>query len=275
MTRPPAAKEEALYRIQVLERAFGILDLLAAEADLDLSEVAAGVGLHKSTAHRLLMVLEGERFVERSVASGKYRLGSRLIELGLAAVSRLDLYERARPYLRELVDQTGETAHLAVLRGGEVVSLINVESRRTVRTPSTVGTRSPAHCTSLGKALLAHAAPLEVEELIRQQGLKPYTRNTITSASRLRKELRLIRERGYAVDDEEREEGLRCIGAPVWDHSGTVVAAVSIAGPSFRIRKERIPALAVPVISAAAGLSAALGYQATSNSRRQGKRLAG
>ncbi len=267
------ANGQLVYRIQVLERAFGILGVLAEnKADMSLSELAAGVRLHKSTVHRLLMVLESERFVERNAASGRYRLGSRLIELGLAAVSRLDVYEIARPHLRALVDETGETAHLGVLRGGEVISLVNVESQRTVRTPSTVGRRSPAYCTSLGKAMLAYADAAEFDEFVRHHPLKPYTRKTIASVSQLRKELRLVRERGYAIDDEEREEGLRCIGAAVRDHSGAAVAAVSIAGPAFRIRTERIPELAPLVVRAAARISAALGYGALSDIRRCGNR---
>jgi DNA-binding IclR family transcriptional regulator len=266
-----AAIEFSPYRIQVLERAIALLEVLARQdSDLDLGELTSEAGLHKSTTHRLLRVLEQQRVVERNPASGKYRLGFKLIEFGLAALSRLDMYELARPYLRKLVDETGETAHLAVMRGGDVVSLVNIESSQTVRTPSTVGARSPAHCTSLGKAMLAHASAAQLEDYLRHHPLKPFTRNTITSVHRLKGELRLIRERGYAVDNEEREEGLRCIGAPVWDHSGHVVAAVSIAGPAFRIPQERVPALAASVMHTAASLSAALGYRAASNGHPPG-----
>lgn len=230
--------------------------------ELGLGELAAELGLRKSTAHRLVKVLEEERFVEKSASGVKYRLGSRLIELGRAAVSRLDLYALAQPHLHELVAATGETAHLAVLRDGEVVSVTNVESRQTVRTPATVGTRSPAHCTSLGKAMLANLPATQIDEFLRQRRLKAYTPKTITLPARFREELGLIKARGYAVDDEEREEGLRCIGAPVRDHAGAVVAAVSIAGPSYRIKAERTKALAVPVLRAAARISAALGFRA-------------
>ena len=251
-----------VYRVQVLDRVFQILDVMSAETSgITLTDIADRLKLHKSTAHRLMMVLESNRFVERDEGAGAYHLGSRLIELGLSAVSRLNVYEVARPHLRTLVKDTGETAHLAVLRQGEVVSLVNVESHQTLRTPTTVGTRTPAYCTSLGKAILAFAKSEQVEHLLRTRPLKPYTRKTITSGSRLKTELAAIRARGYAIDDEERETGLRCIGAPIWDSSGEVVAAVSIAGPVFRITETRIPTLSRTVMKIAGRISTSLGYR--------------
>jgi IclR family KDG regulon transcriptional repressor len=255
-------KKPHIYRVQVLDRAFQILDLLADEkSGVGLMEVAERLKLHKSTAHRLMMVLEWSRFVEKNSVSGKYHLGSRLMELGLSAASRLDVYEVAGPYLRALVKETGETAHLAVLRDGQVVSIVNVESSQTLRTPATVGTRTPAHCTSLGKAMLAFASQEHLDEFLHERKLEPYTRNTITSISRFKAELRAIRKRGYAIDNEEREQGLRCIGAPLRDSTGQVIAAISIAGPVFRIAEERIPALAGAVTRTAAAISASLGYR--------------
>ncbi|HMF79341.1 MAG TPA: IclR family transcriptional regulator [Bryobacteraceae bacterium] len=255
-------KKPQAYRVQVLDRAFQILNVLADEsAGIGLTDISARLKLHKSTVHRLITVLENSRFVEKNTVTAKYHLGSRLMELGLSAVSRLDVYEVAGPYLRELVKETGETAHLAVLREGQVVSLINVESSQTLRTPTTVGTRNPAHCTSLGKAMLAFTAQQQVEDFLQLELLKSYTRKTITSRVRFKAELAEIRARGYAVDDEEREPGLRCIGAPVWDSSGEVVAAISVAGPVFRITRSRISALSRTVMRIAAGISASLGYR--------------
>jgi len=256
-----AAKRAATYRIQVLDRAFGILDVLAdKDAGCGLAEVAGILKLHKATTHRLLMVLEGARYVERD-AAGRYRLGSRIMELGLSALSRLDVCEVARPHLRALVEKTGETAHLAVLRDAEMVSLIDVESRQTVRTPSVVGQRRPAYCNALGKAILAFLADEQVDEYLKGRVLKPYTPRTITSAARLRTELRMVHELGYALDDEEWETGLRCIGAPVRDSIGSVIAAISISGPSFRMDPERLEALGAAVVQAAAKISEALCYR--------------
>jgi len=252
------------YQVQVLDRALGILDLLAGEnPELGLSEVSELTGLHKSTVHRLLQVLERHRLIEKLALNGKYRLGLRLFELGSKAMAQFDLRERAQPYLKRLVLETGETAHICILDGDRMLSIANVESPRTLRTPSTVGHRTPLHCTSVGKALLAFLSEDEQIDLINQCELIDYTRHTITKPARLKAELKLIRQRGYALDDEEIEEGLRCVGAPVMDHSGRVVAAMSIAGPAFRLTDDRIPAVARSVIQAASELSVELGYEET------------
>jgi DNA-binding IclR family transcriptional regulator len=264
MPAPKAAKKPTVYRVQVLDRAVQILNLLADEhAGIGLMDIAERLKLHKSTVHRLVTVLETSRFVERNAVTAKYHLGSRLMEMGLSAASRLDVYEVAGPHLRELVKETGETAHLAVLREGQVVSLINVESSQTLRTPTTVGTRNPAHCTSTGKAMLAFAAPDQLEAFLQQETFPSFTRKTITSRVRFKTEMAEIQAKGYSIDDEEREPGLRCIGAPVWDSSGEVVAAISIAGPVFRITRSRLPALSRTVMKTAANISASLGYRNT------------
>ena len=258
---PQAIKTE-VYRSQVLDRTFQILDILAEDGlGQGVTELAEKLSLHKSTAHRLIMVLESGRYVERDSATGKYRLGSRIIELGLSALSRLDVYEIARPYLRNLVAESGETAHIGVMRNGEIVSIVNVESTQALRTPSTIGTRHAAHCSSLGKAILAFGTPEEVNSFLEGRTLEGYTRNTLTSPEAFRKEIDAVRRSGYAIDDEEREEGLRCIGAPVRSSSGEVIAAVSIAGPVFRITRDRTGALAAAVAKTADQISAALGYR--------------
>ena len=167
----PAVKPAFEYRIQVLDRVFSILDGLSEDGpESGISELTKRLGLHKSTVHRLLVVLEQNRYVEKSPLTGKYRLGSRLFELGIRALAKLL-----------------ETAH-GVLRG-EIISLLNVQSPRTLRTPSTVGRRSPAHCTSQGKAMLAFLSEAELDQFIEMQGLKSYTQNTITNASTLKRDL--------------------------------------------------------------------------------------
>jgi DNA-binding IclR family transcriptional regulator len=249
------------YRIQVLDRAFQLLDRLAENRDgLSLTELAARLELHKSTAHRLVMVLESNHAVERDFDSGKWCLGSRLTQLGMSALSRRTLYSASAAALSELVEETGETAHLGVIRDGEVVSLCHIESTHSVRTPISVGARTPVHCTSLGKAMLAFWTPLEAEAFLRGRVFKARTRKTITGASRLKQDLRAIRMRGYSIDDEEFEEGLRCIGAPVRDVSGAVIAAISIAGPIFRVTDNRIAAIGAAVSKAAKSVSNQLGH---------------
>jgi IclR family KDG regulon transcriptional repressor len=270
LDKPAGDKSEGApyeYRIQVLDRAIQILDNLEADrSGLGLSELAAKLGMHKSTLHRLIMVLESKRFIEREPDSGKYRLGPRLTQLGMSALARRDLYSAARPFMTSLVEKTGETAHMGVLREGEVVSLFNVESSQNLRTPVTVGARSPVHCSSLGKAMLAFLPPLEIEAFLRGRTFRAYTPHTITGGLRLKEDLRAIRRRGYSIDNEEREEGLRCIGAPVYDATGEVVAAVSIAGPGFRVTEGRVPEIGRAVCDAAALISANLGYNSIEHS---------
>ncbi|HUE81541.1 MAG TPA: IclR family transcriptional regulator [Pyrinomonadaceae bacterium] len=249
------------YKVQVLERSLGILELLCSDGpELSLIELSERLQLHKSTTHRLLGVLEQHRFIEKSSNNGKYRLGLKLFELGSKAIAHLDWREKARRHLQRLAFETGETAHLCILDDGEVLYLEKVEAPRTVRVPSIVGRRYPAHCGGAGKTLLAFQPEEEVGELVKRRGLKAYTRNTLTTPAQLREGLRRVREQGYAVDNEEFEEGLECIGAPIRDYSGRVVAAISIAGPTFRITEEKLPVLALTVMDVAKELSADLGY---------------
>lgn len=269
MAKPPVGVLEAdrdsrafPYRVQVLDRTLGILDVLAeARVEMGPAELAERLSLHKSTIHRLLRVLERHRFIRRNPNHGKYGLGMRLFELGSRAVAQLDLRERAEPFLRRLVGETGETAHVCVLEGTEMMSVANAEGPRTLRTPATVGRRTPVHCTSVGKALMAYLPERTIDELLARVRLTQYTRNTITTRAALKADLQRIRERGYAVDNEEIEEGLRCVGAPIRNYTGRVVAAMSIAGPVFRVTPERLPALARDVVIAARALSRDLGFK--------------
>jgi DNA-binding IclR family transcriptional regulator len=265
---------ESPYQVQVLDRALGILDSLSKDGpELGPAELSEKLDLHKSTVHRLLMVLERHGLIERGPQNGKYRLGMKLFELGSQAVAKLNLRERAQPYLERLVAETGETAHICVLNGDSMLSIINVESPHTLRSPSTVGQRTPLHCTSVGKTLLAFLPEDEAEQLIKKCELRRYTSRTLTTRARLKAELKLIRRRGYAMDNGEIEEGLRCLGAPVWDYSGKIVAALSIAGPAFRLTEVRIPAVSQAVLDAAKNLSQELGY--TQGLTQNGKRKQG
>jgi DNA-binding IclR family transcriptional regulator len=253
-------QQKPQYQVRVIDRVVAILDEIAhGSTELGDIELAKKLGLHKSTVHRLLAVLQRNGFVEREAGSTKYGLGWRIFELGMVAAARLDLIECARPYVAQLVGQTGETAHLGVLRQGRVVSLVNVESRYSVRTPATVGRHIPLHCTSQGKAILAFLPPDELALQLKNYAFTRHSPSTIVSKDRFLAELALIASRGYAVDNEEYEEGLRCIAAPVRDHSGGVMGAISIAGPTFRVSGSRIPALSRQVMRVAAGLSSALG----------------
>ncbi|HYY70513.1 MAG TPA: IclR family transcriptional regulator [Terriglobales bacterium] len=250
------------YRVQVLDRALAVLDALARTSESPtLAELSAELKLHKSTVHRLLMVLERHKLIERSTAGGRYRLGLKLFELGTRAVSHLDLRERARPLLERLMLETGETVHFGILDDTEIVYLDKVEPARSVRMASSIGRRNPAYCTAMGKVILAHLPEFQVEAIVRKHGLRAMTANTITSLAELKAELGAIRGRGYAVDYEEIEEGVRCVGCAVRDFSGAPVAAISVSGPAFRLTKEKIKRLAEPVREAANVLSLELGFK--------------
>lgn len=250
------------YQVQVLDRALAILQMLSAEGpDLSLGEISTKLELHKSTVHRLIMVLERHKFIERNSINGRLRLGLKLFELGTRAISHLDLRERARPILDRLVLETGETVHLGILDDTEVLYLEKVEPARSVRMTSSVGRRNPAYCTAMGKAIMAYMPEEQVEAIVRKHGLKALTANTITSFLELKTDLAAIRSRGYSIDNEEIEEGVRCVGCVVRDFSGGPIAAISVSGPAFRLAREKVKGLAQPVIAAAGALSAQLGFK--------------
>jgi DNA-binding IclR family transcriptional regulator len=253
------------YRVQVLDRAFAILDTLASTGPLAPSEISTRLKLHKSTVHRLLSVLEQNGYVDRDRVNGSYALGLKLIELGTRASARIDLCELAGPILDRLMEKTGETAHIGIMSQGAVISIADSEGYKTLRTPSTVGRRTPAHCSSQGKVLLAEMDPAQLRAFVRRNGLKAFTPVTIRRIGALERELFEVRRRGYAIDDQEFEEGLKCIGAPIRDRTGAVVAAISVAGPAMRLKLERMPRLIDAVLEAAARLSTALGYRQTTS----------
>ena len=263
---PHSKTDSSPYRVHVLDRALSILRLLCERpGDRSLAEVCAGLKLHKSTGHRLLTVLEQNRFVEKSPSTGRYRLGLRLFELGSKAIASLDLREQSRPHLNTVLHETEETVHFCLFDQGEVLYIEKMEPQRSVRMSSSIGRRAPAYCTAVGKAILSELPGAEVDAIVIRWGLRQMTKNTITTPEALAAELKIIRERGFAIDDEENEEGVRCVGAAVRDYLGRPVAAISVSGPAFRISKARVLIIAKPVMRAAAALSAELGYKSQSS----------
>jgi len=250
------------YQIQVVDRALALLEVLSHQGpDLTLVQISEMLKLHKSTAHRLLMVLERHRLIEKNSNTGKYRLGLKLFELGTKAIGQLDLRERARPYLERAVLDTGETVHLCVYDDGEVVYLDKVEPTRSVRLTSSVGRRNPAYCTSVGKAIMAFLPAEQVEIAAHKLGFRQLTRKTISNMLELRAELAKVRKLGYAVDNEENEEGVCCVGCPVWGFAPHPIAAISVSGPTFRMTTEKIPIVAQSIVQIANALSRELGMR--------------
>ncbi len=262
---PPEGTNSTLYRVQVLDRAVAIVNALAnVREDASLAELSELVHFHKSTVHRLVMVLERHRIIDRDPKTGRYRLGLKLFELGSAAVARFNVRDRARRHLEHLMYHTDETVHLCVLDQGEVLYLDKMEPTRSVRLSSSIGRRNPVHCTAVGKAILACLPEQEVDDIIRRHGLPRFTTRTITTPAEFKAELRSVREKGYAVDDEEHEDGVRCVAVVVLDHENHPAAAISVSAPSFRITMEKVPMLAEAVKEAAQTLSLEWGHQPAS-----------
>lgn len=261
----PVAVEDALPQgplpgAQVVDRVVDILEAFTRHGpDLGVSDVSRILGLKKATAHRLLVALRRRGLLAQDPLSRRYRLGLKLWELGVMATSQVDWVERVKPYLQQLTNQTGETSHLAVLSDGQVLYVEKVESPRSLRIPSQVGRRLPVHCTAVGKALVAFLPDEVLQSIVARHGLKPFTANTITDLDRLRSELAAARDRGYTTDNEEIEEGLACIGAPIRDYSAHVVAAISIAGPVSRVRSDRMGEHIRAVVGVAQAISKMLG----------------
>jgi len=250
------------YKVQVLDRALAIINALAASREQPtLAQLAEMVQLNKSTAHRLLMILESYRIVARNPQTGQYHLGLRLFELGTIAIASFNIRERARRYLERVVYEVDETVHLCVLDAGEVLYLDKIEPSRSVRMASRIGRRNPAHCTAVGKAMLAYLPGQDVDDILRHHGLQRFTPNTITTPVELKAELNTVLERGYSIDNEEVEEGVRCLGAAVLDHSGRPLAAISVSAPSFRLGEDKTAMVAASLCRATQELSKESGFQ--------------
>ncbi|ADQ06242.1 transcriptional regulator, IclR family [Caldicellulosiruptor hydrothermalis 108] len=250
-----------MSNIQVLERAINILELLGEKPKgIGISEISRELNLPKSTVHRILDTLLQKGYVEKNMENDKYKLGLRIVELSNKILSNMELRNEAHPYLEELMNYSNEVVHLCVLRDGEMVYIDKVECPNPIRLYSQIGRRVPVHCTAVGKATLAFLPREEVISILQRKGMSRRTKNTITDMQKLLNQLEEIRELGYAVDDVENEEGVRGIGAPVFNYTGRVVAAISIAGPVSRITKERIPDLAEKLKETAQKISERLGY---------------
>jgi DNA-binding IclR family transcriptional regulator len=235
------------------------------EYEIGISDLAKRLGLAKSTVHRLASTLLEQGMLEQNPADGKYHLGLALFELGTMVRRKMDFTAEARPFLRTLMEKTGETVHLAILDHDSILYVITHESKQALRMGSKVGTRAPVHSTAVGKVLLASQSEEDIERIV-ARGLPQSTPGTIVDAKALRRELAVVKTQGHAVDDEESEIGLRAIAAPIRSYSGDVVAAISIAGPVHRMTKKALLSWLRELVEAAEAVSQRLGWQP---SRRQ------
>jgi IclR family acetate operon transcriptional repressor len=241
-------------------KALGIVDILADRADtgISLAELSAVLGMPKSTAYRYLSTLIELGLAERNNAD-RFRLGTRVIELAGTYLAKSDLRNESQPILAELAEESGETIHLAVPDGIEVVYIAKVESRHAWGMLSLIGTRLPMYCTALGKSILAFSSEGLIRKVLADPPL-PRTASTITTAAALESELALVRSRGFAIDDEENEVGICCVGAPIIDYAAQAIGAISISGPRERMDRERCVQLGPRVRDAAHQISRRRGY---------------
>lgn len=245
--------------VQSVDRAMAILEMLASEGDLGVTQIARELDVHKSTAFRLLAALEGRDLVEQNQDRGKYRLGRGLLRLAAATTARLDIIQESRPIARALALETGETVNVAVLSDGAALYLDQVAGSSALQPHNWVGQRIPLHATSNGKILLSG---LSDADALREAGpLRFYTAHTITTAAGLTAELAEVRSRGWAIAIDEMEVGLTAIAGPVRDAQGDVMASMSVSGPTFRLDARRVPVIAVAVADAARRLSIRMGWQ--------------
>lgn len=253
--------ESPIVGSQTLDRALTVLLEVArnGERGLTLAQCSAILGLSKATTHRTLRTLLQREFLRLDEERGLYTLGITNLRLGVQFLERLDVRREALPVLRALAEHAGETVHLGTLSHTVIVYIEKVESPQAVRMFSRVGDTMPAYSTGIGKAMLAFLPAGEVEAHL-PEVLEPRTEHTIVDRVALRAELDRTRERGYSKDEVENEEGIRCVGAPVFDHSGRVQAGISIAGPEQRMTSERLALLGPVVREYADRISTALGH---------------
>lgn len=248
--------------VQSVDRAMDLLEALAfASEPIRLTDLAAQLGLHKSTVHRLAATLERRGYVEQDPQTGRYRMGLRLVEVGGAALSTLSVAKVGRPIMERLARQVGETVNIAVLQGTEVLYVDKVETDQSlIRMSVQIGKRSPVYCTAVGKVILAHNPEL-VPACLQGLQMRRLTPHTITTPEQFYEHLRHVANVSYAMDDEEHELGLRCVAVPVRDYMGRVVAALSVSGTTVRINRDRLTQLIPLLQGAGREISARMGYR--------------
>jgi len=246
---------KSIYFVQSVQRAGLILEALAdEEPELGIAELSRKTGLSQSTVHRLLGTLYNLNFIDQNSNSHKYRLGLKLFELGSSIINKIDIVKFAIPYMEELSKKYNEAINLAKLDKDEIVYIHKIESSTTLKLDLKLGSRHPAYCTGLGKVLLAYLEEDELNSYLERVKLKKFTSNTITHQEKLKQELILIRQQGYAFDNEEYVQGVCCLAAPVKGYNNKVCAALSIAIPSARLKNNKTSFVIRDVINTANGI---------------------
>ena len=245
--------------IQALDRGLDVLDTLAANTGMTLTEISEELRQSPATIYRVLSTLENRGIVEMEPQSQAWHVGAMAFRLGSAFLRRSGIVERSRPVMHELMEQTGETSNLGIEMKGKVMFISQVETNESIRAFFPPGTVSPMHASGIGKALLSHYSETRIERALRQELLEQFTDKTVVSLPALKEDLRLSRNRGWAFDDEERTTGMRCVAAPIVNFHGEAIAGISVSGPTQRMPKDRIEEIGALVHAAAEKVSRSLG----------------
>jgi len=245
-----------------VERALGMLEAVSAEPEgLSNADISRKLQIPKSSASYILRTLERQGYLHRDPQSGKYRVGLKILSLSRGALSGLDVREVALPVMRNLMEKTSLTCHLAILDGPEAVYIEKVEPQGFIRMDTWVGRRMRVHATSVGKSLVAYIPQEQLEKIVVERPMEKRTPKTITTLPRLLKELERVRTLGYSVDDEENNLGARCLGAPVFNQQGMIEAAIGLSGPISQVNPQTMPRIVEALKDAARHVSMQLGYR--------------
>jgi DNA-binding IclR family transcriptional regulator len=257
----PLTEREIVHKpVKSVDRAISVMEYLAdANKESNIGEVSQSLGFPKSSVHRILSTLTQRGYVEQNLRTREYRLSLKVVQLGREVLGKIDLISLAHPFLRALMHRTNENVDLAATDGREVTIIDEIENPDRPRVYSQVGLHRPLHCSAMGKVVLASHSEEELEVILRG-GLKPFTAKTNTLTVVLRRQLRDIRSQGFALEDEEYEEGIRGVAAPIVNREGRVIGVVGISAPLVRMSQERIIELARHVKEAANSISVSLGY---------------
>jgi IclR family transcriptional regulator, KDG regulon repressor len=259
-TAPAKGRKGPRNRLSSVATAIRLLKAFSeGEEEIGVSALAQKLGVAKSTVHRLAVTLVSEGLLEQNPANERYRLGIGLFGLGTLVRRRMDLSNEARPFLFELRERTGETILLGIPTETEIMYVYNLESPQALRMRSDIGVRRPGYCTAVGRAIFGYASDETVDRLLSEPFVQR-TPKTVVDPKELRAIFKGVRERGYAIEDEESEPGIRCIAAPVHGADGSVIGAVGIAGPSQRLSLEALENLQKPLVEAVRAISRRLGH---------------
>ncbi|HEY5309306.1 MAG TPA: IclR family transcriptional regulator C-terminal domain-containing protein, partial [Casimicrobiaceae bacterium] len=258
--RGPAPAKAVAGQVQSLTRGLSILECLAkAEGGLTLTDIGLRVQLPPSTVHRLLATLEKMGYVYQAGELGRWYVGLQAFTVGSSFLSSRDFIAQSHPFMRRLMDQSGETVNLAILDGTEAVFVDQVQCREMMRTIVKLGSRAPLHASGVGKAMFASLPDDQIDAILKVRGLPRITGNTITTPETMWASIRVIRQRGWSFDDEEHAQGTRCVASPIYDEHAETLGAISLAGPSSRLPDDRIRQLGPLVAHAAEELTHRLG----------------